>query len=103
LLPAIRIDLDISPEKVALEWHFYLIWKAKLWRNFGVPVGQAACEACDATLNLGTNSAFALGRRNHEKPHSIGPGAELSGSRPAMYTWILTLFHIRLLLYLTDY
>jgi hypothetical protein len=30
---------------------------------FNVTVGWAACEACSATWNLGTNSAFALGPR----------------------------------------
>jgi hypothetical protein len=28
-----------------------------------VAIGRAACEACGATWNLGTNSAFALGPR----------------------------------------
>jgi hypothetical protein len=31
--------------------------------NFNVTIGRAAWEACSATWNLGTNSAFALGAR----------------------------------------
>jgi hypothetical protein len=34
-----------------------------LGRNFSVTIGRAAWEACSATWNLGTNSAFALGPR----------------------------------------
>jgi hypothetical protein len=34
-----------------------------LGRNFYINNGRAACEACSATWNLGTNSAFALGSR----------------------------------------
>jgi hypothetical protein len=30
---------------------------------FNVTIGRAACEACSATWNLSTNSAFALGPR----------------------------------------
>jgi hypothetical protein len=30
---------------------------------FNVTIGKAAWEACNATWNLGTNSAFALGPR----------------------------------------
>jgi hypothetical protein len=40
-----------------------LIWGATLGRNFYVNIGRAAWEACSATWNLGTNSAFALGPR----------------------------------------
>jgi hypothetical protein len=37
--------------------------RAILGRNFDVTNGRAACEACSATWNLGTKSAFALGSR----------------------------------------
>jgi hypothetical protein len=30
---------------------------------FNVTIGRAACEACGATWNMGTNLAFALGPR----------------------------------------
>jgi hypothetical protein len=39
------------------------IGKAILGRTFEVTNRRAACEACSATWNLGTNSAFALGSR----------------------------------------
>jgi hypothetical protein len=32
-----------------------------LGRNLTLPNGRAACEACSATWNLGTNLAFAQG------------------------------------------
>jgi hypothetical protein len=35
-------------------------------KHFEITVGRAACEACRATWNLGTNSAFALGPRKTE-------------------------------------
>jgi hypothetical protein len=45
---------------------------------FEVSVGTAACEACRATLNLGTNSAFALGpRKTTENHHRIGRSQDL--------------------------
>jgi hypothetical protein len=34
--------------------------------KFFVTIGKAACESCNATWNLGTNSAFALGPRKTE-------------------------------------
>jgi hypothetical protein len=34
-----------------------------LGRNFDITNGRAACEACSATWNFGTNSTFALGQR----------------------------------------
>jgi hypothetical protein len=37
--------------------------RATSGRNCDVTVWRAACEACSATCNLGTNSAFALGPR----------------------------------------
>jgi hypothetical protein len=37
--------------------------RAILGRNFDVTSGWSACEACSATWNLSTNSAFALGSR----------------------------------------
>jgi hypothetical protein len=37
------------------------IGRAILGRTFDVTDGRAACEACSATWNLGTNSASALG------------------------------------------
>jgi hypothetical protein len=45
----IGISFDISLET------------ATLGINFDVSIGRAACEACSATWNLCTNSAFALG------------------------------------------
>jgi hypothetical protein len=39
------------------------IRRATLGRNFEVTIGRAAWESCSATWNLGTNSAFTLGRR----------------------------------------
>jgi hypothetical protein len=32
-------------------------------RNFDLTIWRAACEACSATWNLSTNSAFVLGSR----------------------------------------
>jgi hypothetical protein len=39
------------------------VGRAILGRNFDVTIRRAACEACSATWNLGTNSAFDLGSR----------------------------------------
>jgi hypothetical protein len=41
--------------------------------KFNVTIGRAACEACSATWNLGTKSAFALGpRKTKENPGIVG-------------------------------
>jgi hypothetical protein len=40
-----------------------LILGPTLGRNFVVKIGKAAWEACSATWNLVTNSAFGLGSR----------------------------------------
>jgi hypothetical protein len=48
---------------------------AILGRNFDITNGRAACEACSATRDLGTNSAFALGpRKTTENLDRIGSG-----------------------------
>jgi hypothetical protein len=46
---------------------FELKLGAILGRNFDVTIWRAACEACSATWNLGTNSASALGSRKTTK------------------------------------
>jgi hypothetical protein len=47
-------------------------------RNFEITIGRAACEACRATWNLGTNSAFALGpRKTTENLDRVGRSQEL--------------------------
>jgi hypothetical protein len=44
----------------------------------GVPFGRAAWEACSATWNLGTNSAFALGlRKTTENLDRVGRPQDL--------------------------
>jgi hypothetical protein len=43
------------------------IGRATLGRNFDDTIGRTACEACSAKWNLGTNFAFALGRRKTTK------------------------------------
>jgi hypothetical protein len=55
-------DFDIHAERSR---HFDMdIGKPTLRRNFDGNVGRAACEApCAAFGNLGTNSAFVMGRR----------------------------------------
>jgi hypothetical protein len=45
---------------------------------FNVTIGRAAWEACSATLNLGTNSAFALGpRKTMENLDRVGRSQDL--------------------------
>jgi hypothetical protein len=40
---------------------------------------EGSCEACSATWNLGTNSAFALGpRKTTENPDRVGRSQDLS-------------------------
>jgi hypothetical protein len=39
------------------------MWRAILGQNVYIDIGSAACEACNATRNFGTNSAFVLGPR----------------------------------------
>jgi hypothetical protein len=47
-------------------------------RNFDVNNGRAACEACSATWNLGTSSAFALGpRKTTENLGRVGRSQDL--------------------------
>jgi hypothetical protein len=47
-------------------------------RIFIVTIGRAAWEACSATWNLGTNSAFALGpRKTTENLDRIGRSQDL--------------------------
>jgi hypothetical protein len=49
-----------------------------LGRNFDITNRRAACEACSATWNLGTNSAFALGsRKTTEKFDRVGRSQDL--------------------------
>jgi hypothetical protein len=52
-------------ELEGLHWNeiYSDIRRATLGRNFNITIGRAACEACSATWNLGTNSAFAQGPR----------------------------------------
>jgi hypothetical protein len=67
----------------------------------GVAIGRAAWEACSATWNLGTNSAFALGpRKTMENLDRIGRSQDLPdanwllASSPALNTRALTLVPI---------
>jgi hypothetical protein len=47
--------------------------RATLGRNFSVTIGRAAWEACSATWNLGTNSAFApVPRKTTENLDQVG-------------------------------
>jgi hypothetical protein len=49
---------------------------------FNVTIGKAAWEACSATWNLGTNSAFAQGPKNAtEKLNRIDRSQELTSSQ----------------------
>jgi hypothetical protein len=51
---------SITPDHLHKALPSFLTCKAKF---FNVTIGKAAWEACSATWNLGTNSAFALGAR----------------------------------------
>jgi hypothetical protein len=52
--------------------------EAYIRANFDVTIGRGACEACTATRNLGTNSAFALGlRRTKEHLDLFGRSQDL--------------------------
>jgi hypothetical protein len=61
--------------------------------TFNVTIGRAAWEACSATWNLGTNSAFALGPRNTtENLDRVGRPHDLSDvNYPGLNPWTLTL------------
>jgi hypothetical protein len=70
-------------------------------------IGRAACEACSATWDLGTNSAFALGpRKPTENLDRVGRSQDLAdanrllASSAALNTRTLTVDPIWLLLYL---
>jgi hypothetical protein len=55
------------------------IRRATLGRNFKVTIVRAAWEVCSATWNLGTNSAFALGRRKTtENLNQVGGSNSIS-------------------------
>jgi hypothetical protein len=51
-----------------------------LVRNLNIwSIGRAAWEACSATWNLGTNSAFALGlRKTTENLNRVGQSQDLT-------------------------
>jgi hypothetical protein len=73
------------------------IARAILGRNFGVTIWRAAWEACSATWNLGTNSAFALGsRKTTENLDRVGRSQDLPdanwllASSPTLNTRSLT-------------
>jgi hypothetical protein len=54
------------------------IWRATLGRNVYVTIGRAACGACSAAWDLGTNSAFALGpRKSTESLDRVGRSQDL--------------------------
>jgi hypothetical protein len=68
---------------------------------FDVTIGRAACEACSATWNLGTNSVFALGPKKTmenldrvDRSQDLPDGNWLLASSPALNTRALTLVHI---------
>jgi hypothetical protein len=72
-----------------------------------LPLGGAACEACSATWNLVTNSAFAPGlSKTMENLDRVGPSQDfpdanwLLASSPALSTRTLTLLPIWLLFHL---
>jgi hypothetical protein len=48
---------------IRINFFIYDVGRTSLGRNSNVTIGRAACEACNAIWNLGTNSAFALGPR----------------------------------------
>jgi hypothetical protein len=90
-------------ELEGLHWNGILsdIRRATLGRNFNVTVGRAACEACSATWNLGTNSAFALWpRKTTENLNRVGRSQDLPdanwllASSPALNPRALTLVPI---------
>jgi hypothetical protein len=91
--------------------HWSEIWpnigRATLGRNFDVTIGRAAYEACSATWNLCTNSAFALGsRKTTENLDRVGRSQDLPdlnwllARSLELNTRTLTLVPIWLLLYL---
>jgi hypothetical protein len=54
------------------------MWRAILGQKFGVGIGRSACEACNATRNFGTNSAFVLGpMKTKEKLDRIGRSQDI--------------------------
>jgi hypothetical protein len=66
-----------------------------------VTIGRAACEACSATWNLGTNSAFALGPRKtmenldrDGRSHDLPDANWLLTSSPALNLRDITLIPI---------
>jgi hypothetical protein len=88
--------------------YWFKIRRTSLRRNFNVTIRRAAYEACLATWNLGTNSAFDLGpRKTTENLDRVGSSQDtgpspdanwLQASYPALHTRTLTLFANWLLL-----
>jgi hypothetical protein len=57
------------------------IGRATLKQNFDVTIGRTAWEACSATWNLGSYSAFVLGSRKiTEKLDGVGRSQDLQES-----------------------
>jgi hypothetical protein len=81
-------------------WIQHQDWYTKA-KFFYVTIGRAACEACSATWNLGTNSAFALGPRKARSPAlNMWALTLLLLLLPALSLYLFFFFFFTLVLYL---
>jgi hypothetical protein len=88
------------------ELHSSEIWsnigRDTLGRNFDATIWKAACEANNATWNLGTILSFPLGPREITEILIELHAKWLLASSPPLNTWTLTSVPIWLLLYLKE-
>jgi hypothetical protein len=94
---SISKELGATAMGLNVVWHWEGYVRAKCWK---VNIWRAAWEACSATWNLATNSAFALRPRNTENLDRDGRSQDLPGansllaSSPASNTRALTLIPV---------